>query len=163
LESFSRICDRLHVRLERIAGSGHAYAVLGHSLGGVLLRAALPGVQPQPEHLVMLGTPNRPPRLARRFRTWWPFWITGGDSGHRLGDPEFFAALPRPAVPYTIIAGTGGYRGRRSPFGAEENDWIVGVSETMMTDADEPVLVAVGHTFMMSNRAVRAAVLRALG
>jgi len=162
VQSFPRIRDRLRVRLECIASGEQAYAVVGHSLGGLLLRAALPGVQPRPQHLVMLGTPNRPPRLARRFRSWWPFRIVTGDVGQRLGDPEFFAELPRPPVPYTIIAGTRGHRGRASPFAGEQNDWIVGVTETLVSDADEPVLLPVGHTFMMSNRAVRAAVLRAL-
>ncbi len=110
----------------------------------------------------MLGTPNRTPRLARRFRTWWPFRIATGDPGQRLGDPGFFAELPPPHVPYTIIAGTGGHRGGGGPFGTDENDWIVGVGETLVSDADEPILVPVVHTFMMGNRAVRAAVLRAL-
>lgn len=163
LESFPRIRDRLRARLERIAASGRRYGVLGHSLGGVLLRAALPGVQPPPQHLVMLATPNRPPRLAHRFRGFVPFRLATGDPGRRLGDPHFFADLPPPPVPYTIIAGTAGSRGRLSPFGSEPNDWIVSVGETLVFDADRPVLVPVGHTFMMAGRAVRAAVLRAFG
>jgi len=161
VESFARIRDRLRVCLERIASTGRSYGVLGHSLGGLLLRAALPAVHPQPEHLVMLGTPNRPPRLAKRFRGFWPFRFITGEPGRRLRDPEFFAALPLPIVPYTIIAGTAGHRGPLSLFGAEQNDWVVAVSETLVSDADQPLLVPVGHTFMMSNRAVRAAVLRA--
>jgi hypothetical protein len=127
----------------------------------VLLRAALPGVQPPPQHLVMLATPNRPPRLAHRLRGVLPFRLATGDPGRRLGDPGFFADLPPPPVPYTIIAGTAGSRGRLSPFGAEPNDWIVAVGETLVSDADRPVLVPVGHTFMMADRAVRAAVRRA--
>lgn len=162
LESFAQIRDRLRARLERIAATGPEYGVLGHSLGGLLLRAALPGVRPQPRHLVMLATPNRPPRLARRFRGFWPFRFAGGDAGRRLGDPEFFAALPLPTVPYTIIAGTAGARGRLSPFGTEPNDWVVSLTETLVSDADQPVLAPVGHTFMMGDRAVRAAVLRVL-
>lgn len=161
LESFARIRARLRARLERIAITGQAYGVLGHSLGGVLLRASLPGLKPQPEHMVMLATPNRPPRLAQRFRGFWPFRFVTGEPGQRLGDPEFYAALPLPTVPYTIIAGTAGYRGRLSPFGPEQNDWVVSVTETLVSDADQPLFVRAGHTFIMGNRAVRAAVLRA--
>ena len=39
-------------------------------------------------------------------------------------------------VPYTIIAGTGGPRGRWSPFGSEPNDGIVAVSETACAPDD---------------------------
>ena len=109
----------------------------------------------------MLGTPNRPPRLARRFGSFWPFQLAAGDPGRRLGDAQFFAALPLPTVPYTIIAGTAGYRGRVGPFGTEQNDGLVAVTETLVADADQPFLLPVAHTFMMNNSDVRAAVRRA--
>ena len=160
-QSFKRIQERLRRRLKGIADKGQPYGVLGHSLGGLLLRAALPGLKRQPEHFVMLGTPNRPPRLARRFGTFLPFRLATGDPGQRLSDPQFFADLPLPTMPYTIIAGTAGFRGRLGPFGTDVNDGLVAVAETLVTDTDQPVLLPVGHTFMMGNSEVRAAVLRA--
>lgn len=110
----------------------------------------------------MLGTPNQPPRLARRFRHLWPYRIVSGQVGQLLGDPHFFATLPPIRVPYTIIAGTGGSRGRWSLFGGEPNDGTVAVAETLVAPNDIPILVPARHTFMMNHPDVRKAVRRAL-
>jgi hypothetical protein len=122
LESFERIRRRVHRRLEHLARLGEPYAVIGHSLGGLALRASLPGLVPPPRHLVMLATPNRPPRLAIRLRRFWPYRLWCGESGQLLAQPAFFARLPVPSVPYTIIAGCAGPLGRGGPFGRDPND-----------------------------------------
>jgi alpha-beta hydrolase superfamily lysophospholipase len=162
VESFDRIRRRVRHRLETMAATGDPYAVVGHSLGGLALRAALPGLTPAPAHLVMLATPNQAPRLARRLRRFWPYRLVGGESGQLLARPEFFARLPVPPVPYTIIAGSAGPRGKRSPFGGEDNDWLVATDETKIASDDHPTVLPVGHTFMMNDRQVHAAILRAL-
>ena len=162
IESFDRIRARVRRRLELLARSGEPYAVLGHSLGGLALRAAISGLAPPPRHLVMLATPNQPPRLACRLQRFWPYRVVCGDSGQLLARPEFFRQLPPPSVPYTIIAGTAGPRGRRTPFGPEPNDWIVAVEETKVGPGDRPVTLPVGHTFMMNDQRVHAVIRRAL-
>ena len=68
---------------------------------------------------------------------------------------EAFAELPELSVPFTVIAGTAGPRGRWSPFGDESNDGVVAVSEARLGNA-EPVLVPVIHTLLMDAVAVRA-------
>ncbi|WP_348240920.1 esterase/lipase family protein, partial [Salmonella enterica] len=61
--------------------------LVGHSLGGLLLRQV---VAEQPDlpvrHLVMLGSPNRPPRLARSAWDWWLFRRLAGECGAFLAD-----------------------------------------------------------------------------
>lgn len=162
-QRYDAIVDRLVRRLERLAAQGAPYAVIGHSLGGVLLRSAIPRIAgPPPEHLIMLGTPNRPPRLAGRLGVHWVYRRLMGECGVNLTSADFYAALPVPAIPYTIIAGTAGPRGRWSPFGDEPNDGIVAVSETPVRDADALVLLPVTHTFMMSNPDVQAVIGRTL-
>ena len=79
-----------------------------------------------------------------------------------LADPQFFATLPRILVPYTIIAGTGGARGRWSLFGGDPNDGTVAVAETLVASNDAPILVSARHTFMMNHPDVRKAVRHAL-
>ena len=156
LESFERIVGRLVRRLETLAVHGE-YLVVGHSLGGLLLRAALARVDaglPGPRHLFMLATPNQSPRLARRFHRNPIYRFYTGDAGQLLADPARVAAIPQPAVPYTIIAGTGGTRRRWNTFRDEPNDWIVGLSEVRLTDGEELVTVPIGHTFLMNVRTV---------
>ncbi len=162
IEPFEHIRARVRRRLERLASSGVPYAVIGHSLGGLALRAALTDLAPAPVHFVMLATPNQVPRLARRLRRFWPYRLLCGESGQLLASPEFFSRLPPPPVPYTIIAGSKGPRGRRSPFGQEVNDWVVATEETKVTSEDRPTILPVGHTFMMNDRRVHAAICRAL-
>ena len=165
LEPFDAVCRRIRRRLEQIAETGEPYAVIGHSLGGLILRmaiAAAPSLTPAPRRLIMLGTPNQPPRLARRFRRLWPYRVINGQAGQLLADPAFYSRLPAIACPYTIIAGTGGRRGQRGLFGDELNDGTVAVTETLVSQGDEPVLVPARHTFMMNHPEVRKAILDAL-
>ena len=162
-EPLPRVVRRLTARLRELARPGRPVGLVGHSLGGLLLRMALPDVpELRVRRFVMLGTPNRPPRLAgwawRRF----PFrWFTR-DCGRLLACPESIPALPAPAVPYTVIAGTAGPRGRLSPFGDEPNDGVVAVSEALVREADEPVLLPVLHTWMMDDARVKRAVAAAM-
>jgi hypothetical protein len=161
VEQFATVCSRVRDRLARIAATGEPYAAVGHSLGGLILRIAL-GIDPplasEPQLLVMIGTPNRVPRRATRVRQWWPYRVLGGEAGQLLADPAFFAGLPPVTVPYRIIAGTAGRRGRWSPFGAEPNDGTVSVGETRVCSRDSPIVVPVHHTFMLNDREVRRVV-----
>jgi pimeloyl-ACP methyl ester carboxylesterase len=161
-QGYDAIVARLIGRLERLADAG-PYAVIGHSMGGVLLRSTLSRLAgPQPQHLIMLGTPNRPPRLARVLGVRWVFRRIMGECGVNLSSPLFYAGLPVPRVPYTIVAGTAGPKGRWSPFGEEPNDGIVAVSETRIYDDDPLVLLPVTHTFMMNSARVHEVIRRAL-
>ena len=63
-ESLPRIVRRLAARLEAFEKCNDEVGFAGHSLGGLLLRSALiqvPGLRVK--NLVMMGTPNRPPRI----------------------------------------------------------------------------------------------------
>lgn len=162
-ESFDRIVERLRVRLQTIATQG-AYSIVAHSLGGLLTRAALGiGSMEQPQHIVMLGTPNQLPRLAPHAWQLPPFRWWTGQCGLNLTNANFFKTLPKPQSTYTIVAGTGGPRGFWSPFGNELNDGIVALSETRLSNKDRIVQLPVMHTFMMNNPQVQKIVGQVLG
>jgi pimeloyl-ACP methyl ester carboxylesterase len=129
--------------------------VVAHSLGGLLTRLALPHTSVALRHLVMLGTPNRPPRLAAYFWKWPPFRSLSGQSGRFLATPAEYDRLPAPHFPCTVIAGTSGPVGRFSPFGSERNDGIVSVGETRLSAADH-FTVPAWHTWMMAHPDVHA-------
>jgi pimeloyl-ACP methyl ester carboxylesterase len=162
VDTFAAIAHRLHDRLQQLATIGN-YGVVAHSLGGLLARSAL-SLQPiaPPEHLVMLGTPNQPPRLAPHAWQLPPFrWFTG-NCGFSLTSPEFYQCLPKLHVPYTIIAGTSGPRGPFSPFGDDMNDGIVAVKETHLRQDEQVIELPVEHTFMMNDRHVQKQIFQAL-
>lgn len=161
-ENFDQITKRLQRQLDHLAQRG-PYSVVAHSLGGLLLRAALAADSiPAPRQAVMLGTPNQRPRLAPIAWKLPPFqWVTG-QCGFNLSRPDFFQSLAPLQSPYTLIAGIAGPKGWLSPFGQEANDGIVSVSETLMSERDLPLQFPVMHTFMMNDAAVQSAAIAAI-
>jgi len=155
-ERFDRIVGRLRRHMELLGEA--EYAAVGHSLGGLLLRAAVaqlgPGVRP-PTHLVMLGTPNQSPRLARRVQRWIFYRVISGDAGQLLASPARTMELPVPSIPLTVIAGTSGPTFRWGPFRGDVNDGLVAVSEARLGAHEEFIELPVRHTFMMNNPRVR--------
>jgi hypothetical protein len=163
VEPFAKIVRRVRENFVR-AGTAGPYAVVGHSLGGLLARVALgesPADFPTPLHLIMLGTPNQAPRQARRYGRLLPYRWINGECGQLLRQREFFEQLPPLRFPYTIIAGTRGGPDRRA-FGEEPNDGLVAVSETIVSASDRPITFPARHTFMMNDRRVRARILHIL-
>lgn len=148
LSSFDVTVRRLAERLQAIGGG---YALAGHSLGCILIRAALRSLDHAPSACFFLAPPNRVPRAATLFARHRLFRALTGDSGSRLADPAFMDALPVPDMPTRIYAGTAG---PREPFDGEANDGLVAVSETRL-DARHPVIeVPSLHTFIMNSRIV---------
>lgn len=163
-ESHQRIVLRLARRLQILATTSEPVSLLGHSLGGLLLRQAAVLVPELRIHsLIMLGTPNQPPLLARRVRHWTAFRMLTRSCGDFLATPDAFATLAPPACRYLLIAGDAGWRGRWNPFEGAPNDGFVAVDETRIDPADSPVVLPVAHTFMMNSPAVQEAILEALG
>lgn len=163
LESFASITDRLARKL--ITFAIHPYIGVGHSLGGLLLRAAVDQLFPPaqlPERLIMLGTPNHSPQLARFFGSWRAYRYFTGDSGQLLASPDRMDALPAAKVPVTLVAGTAGWRQWKSPFGQELNDAIVLVFEVRMEGATL-VELPLRHTYMMNACCVADLVVRSVG
>ena len=162
-ETFDSMVKRLRDRLQTLAHQG-AYSIVAHSLGGLLTRAAL-GTTPAslPKHIVMLGTPNQPPRLAPHAWKLPPFRWWTRQCGFNLTSQAFFDTLPKLLSPYTIVAGTSGFRGVLSPFGDDLNDGIVAVNETRLSSEDSIVQLPVWHTFMMNDVTVQKIVCQALG
>jgi hypothetical protein len=135
------------------------YALVTHSLGAVLVRAALAQVRgPRPRHVVMLAPPNQPPRMAATLARLPPYRWLLGECGANLARPEFYATLPPLPYPYTIVAGTGGPRSRHLPLGTVANDGLVTVEETRMRPREPVLTVPAGHTFIMRNPEVQAMV-----
>jgi Alpha/beta hydrolase family len=159
VEPYDRIVARLQAQIQAL---GEPYGIVAHSLGGLLARSALSNSQiPTPNHVVMLGPPNQPPRLGALAHRLPPFRLWAGQCGDNLANPRFFEQLPRLTGPYTIIAGTAGWRGRFSPFGDQINDMTIGLDEVRMLAADPVIELPVIHSLMMDNAAVQAAVITA--
>ncbi len=163
-ENFARIRARLATKISDIAGEGE-YALIGHSLGGVLLRAALgdlPAHRNQPLQVFLLGSPIRPSRLAMPLKDNVVFRAITGDCGQLLGSASRMAEIGSIAAPTTGIAGIRSLTLTRRAFGDARNDGVVSVSEVAAPWMTEHHEASVIHTWLPANRHVAELIVQRL-
>ena len=136
-ENVDSIVARLRERISRLA-KADGYVVVGHSLGGVLLRAAINSLPPD----------TAPPRLV---------YLLGSPIG-----PSRLAAVGSISAPTTAIAGVRGWVSWQGLFGSELNDGVVSVSEVSAPWLSSPVQVPVAHTLLPSAGLVVEIILQGL-
>lgn len=163
-ESFGAIVGRLNEQLIRMAQAGD-YVLVGHSLGGVLLRQALrtlPRSVPSPKHLFLLGSPVQPSRIAMRMRSNPLYRVLTGDCGLMLGSAERMAAIGTPAVPVTAVVGVKSWSLMAGMLPSECNDGVVTLSEASAPWLKDMVQLPVTHTFLPTDARVTALILERL-
>lgn len=160
-QNFDAIHRRLSARIHALSARGD-YVLIGHSLGGLLLRTAVaalpPGTRP-PRHVFLLGSPIKPARLAQKLQRNWIFRLLAGDCGQLLASPARMAQIGPGRFPATSILGVTGWKGRLNPFQGEENDGIVSVSEARADWIAEEIRIPAIHTYLPSNSRVSAIIL----
>lgn len=133
------------------------YALVGHSLGTVIIRTALGPLQDRPPAACcFLAPPMVAGKAARFFSRFRLYRLLTGEMGQLLADASFMLRLPMPPVPTRIYAGVGGPRAAWLPFGMAANDGILSVSEATGRFAGEVVEVPSIHTFIMHSKRVAA-------
>lgn len=160
--NFDDIVARLRTRIALLAATDD-YIVIGHSLGGVLLRAALNSLPPGsalPRHVYLLGSPVLASRIATRLKNNRLYRAFTGDCGQLLGSPDRMNAVGGPTVPVTSIVGTRGIANRFDIFGGEVNDGLVSISEVSAPWLTRCVPVPVFHTWLPSSARVADIILQ---
>ena len=162
LESFESIKHRLELKISKVA-AGEPYFLVGHSLGGVLIRAALnslPENVERPRHVFLLGSPIHSPRLAVRLKDNLLFRALAGDCGQLLASPPRMSSISALSERTTSIAGVRGFGRRKGPFGDDPNDGVVSLSEVSAAWLPDQKRVPVIHTLLPSSRLTAEAILR---
>lgn len=155
-QSFASIRKRLVAKIHTLSADDD-YVLVGHSLGGVLLRAAvasLPAGTRPPRHIFLLGSPIRPARLAQKLQRNWIYRVLAGDCGQLLASSTRMAQIEAGSAPTTSILGVTGWKGWLNPFQGELNDGIVSVSEAGATWITEEIRIPTIHTYLPSNSRV---------
>ena len=163
-EDFDAIRYRLVARIRALAARDD-YILIGHSLGGVLLRAAvnsLPDSTRKARRMFLLGSPLQPARLGQRFYDHPLYRMITRDCGQLLGSAARMAEIGAVDIPTTSIAGTRGPGGKRSVFGGEPNDGVLAVSEVSAPWITDQVHLETIHTLLPSSRDVAAIILERL-
>lgn len=164
-ECFDTIVTRLVAAMTEVSRRGD-YVVVGHSLGGVLLRAAMARLDagvPPPKTLFLLGSPVRRARLAAMLARNPVFRMLAGDCGQLLASETRMGMLGGTArVPAIGVAGVVGAAARFGPFDGEPSDGIVALSEVSADWLSEQVRVPVPHTLLPASPTVARVILERL-
>jgi len=139
------------------------YALVGHSLGTVIIRSALGQLENRmPAACFFLAPPMVACKAAKFFSRFWPYKVLAGEMGQLLAVDMFMQRLPMPPTFTRIYAGTGGPRTRWFPFGMEANDLILSVAEATGGFKAQSVEVPALHTFIMHSPQVYDDIIRSL-
>lgn len=131
------------------------YALVGHSLGTVIIRTALGQLENRmPSACFFLAPPMVACKAAKFFSRIWLYKLLTGEMGQLLAVDAFMSHLPMPSVPTRIYAGVGGLRSAWLPFGMEANDFILSVSEATGGFETETLKVPSSHTYIMNSKLV---------
>jgi pimeloyl-ACP methyl ester carboxylesterase len=153
-ETLQGATARLVKLIERRVDTRH-YALVGHSLGTVILRTALRHLKNRaPCACFFLAPPMLACKAARFFSRFRLYRLLMGEMGQLLADESFMLRLPMPPVPTRLYAGVGGPRASWLPFGMEANDGILSVSEATGRYKGMAVEVPSLHTFIMNSKRV---------
>ena len=128
---------------------------VGHSLGGLLIRAYLQDNDvDQLGRVVLIGTPNQGNELVDRFGTdWWMKLL--GPTAATLGtdDEAFPSLLARPHYEVGVIAGVSKSLSINRHLSGE-HDGLVTVEATKLTGMRDFVVVETSHSAMRYNEEV---------
>lgn len=153
-QNLDSIKIRLLNRIAETAAEGE-YAVVGHSLGGILLRdilMKLPTEIDQPKRLFLLGSPMIATQMNKGLSRFAVYRLLFGQCGQLVASDARMEAIGTPSIPTTCVAGTQGFNGRRSPFGQRSNDSIVLESELCTELFSDVVRIAVRHPFLPATK-----------
>ena len=160
-QNYAQIANRLSLRIAQLADAGE-YILIGHSLGGLLLRSALtalPAGTRVPTRVFLLGSPTQPARLAKMLRRNPIFRMATGDCGQLLASEVRMQAVPPITTPTTGVFGNRGIPVTALAFRGEPNDGVVSVSEACAPWITDQVIVPIAHTFLPNSERVAAIIL----
>jgi pimeloyl-ACP methyl ester carboxylesterase len=142
-------------------GAG-SVALVGHSLGGLVARAAAAHAADDGwplGRMVLIGSPARGSAIADWLTQFAPLRLIQGGLAVTRAEA---AKVPVPPTEIAIVAGGNGGRGY-NPFLTGDNDGVVTVAETRLPGAEADfLLLPFGHTTLPMRRATVAATQRFL-
>jgi pimeloyl-ACP methyl ester carboxylesterase len=135
---------------------------VGHSMGGLVARAALSRAQKdgwQPARLVLIASPARGSGLARSLRGLPGYRSLLGPCGDAV-TPDGAAQVPMPACRDVAVIAGGTGRNGFNPLLEGDNDLTVTVTETRLPDVETDfLLVRATHTPLAAHRRTISATL----
>jgi pimeloyl-ACP methyl ester carboxylesterase len=146
------LVNELGTRVDVCCTKAPALHFVGHSLGGILVRAYLAeNKPPNVGRVVMLAPPNRGSEIIDKFGESSLFEWAMGPSALQLGtDAESLPnRLPAPNVELGVIAATGSVNPIGSIVIPNEDDGMVSLESTKVDGMTDFLVVSNSHAFIM--------------
>jgi hypothetical protein len=159
-ESWHNCLNRFKKTIEKYGASGD-FIIIGHSLGTVITRAALPDLKLKPRACFFLAPPTQAFVAARKFAPQLWYKLCTGEMGQLLADPIFMDNLPVPNMLTKIYSGSAGPQHKWFFLDTTPNDGILKVTETLIPLIPQQT-VSASHTFIMNNSLVTQNIIKTL-
>ena len=165
-QSLEDHADQVEQLLDRLEGARRVSFVT-HSMGGIVARVLLSRQagdwreRIDVNRLVMIATPNKGAELATRLDQLPAFRAFAGPSLTALRS-ERHDNIPKPSVPFGIVAGARGNGRGFNPLLPGEDDMTVTVDSTRLEGAEDFWVVNAVHTFIQVQPAVIEGTIRYL-
>lgn len=130
---------------------------VGHSMGGLLIRAYINKYHPKNlGRVLMMGTPNQGSQIADFVKNWWLFKKLYGPAGSQLitNQNDFREIFGEVNYELGIIAGNRSLDLIGSKIIGQESDGKVAVENTKIAGMKDFITIKVDHTLMPHNRKV---------
>jgi pimeloyl-ACP methyl ester carboxylesterase len=138
---------------------------VGHSMGGLLIRAHLHRFRPQNlGRIVMLGTPNQGSEVADFVKDWWAYKKLFGPAGQQLVTGLTTADTLFGRIDYElgVIAGNRSIDPVSSLIIGDPNDGRVSIERTKIVGMTDHIIVPASHPFLPAKKEVHRQVLEFL-
>ncbi|MBU6476259.1 MAG: alpha/beta fold hydrolase, partial [Alphaproteobacteria bacterium] len=150
------LIDDVHAEIARRSGKGSGMLhFVGHSLGGLVIRAYLHKFRPENlGRVVMLGTPNHGSEIADIFASFLPYKMFYGPAGQQLVTDQSRFENIFGSVDYDlgVIAGDKSFDPVMSWFIPGADDGRVSVARTKLDGMKDHLTLHITHTFMPSKK-----------
>lgn len=160
IDSLEKVSDRLLTTIEHLSPD-QPYALIGHSLGSVIIRTTLPKLTRLPDVCFFLAPPMVACRAARFFARFLPYQLLNGEMGQLLSQDTFMSSLSLPTNT-KIYIGTAGPQASWLPLGTQPNDGLLTDQEAGLGSSASVMTVPVTHTFIMNSQVVTEDIIRVL-
>lgn len=140
--------EHIHASIHDFA-RGEPVHFIGHSMGGLLIRAYIARYKPQVGKVVMLGTPNHGSEVADFIRNWWLYRRMFGPAGQQLTTDAQLSHLFAPVdYPLGIIAGNASWDVISKRIINQPSDGKVSVASTMLDGMRTHTIVPISHLML---------------
>ncbi|MEM8640984.1 MAG: alpha/beta hydrolase [Cyanobacteria bacterium P01_G01_bin.54] len=161
IAALQQVSQRLIQTIESITPN-QPYALIGHSLGSVIIRTATRQLTHHlPQACFFLAPPMVACQAARFFARFWLYQLINGEMGQLLAQDKFMADLTLPANT-KIYIGIGGPQADWLPFGTQINDGILSAQEAGLGLQTPVMTVPEIHTFIMNSRMITEDIIKTL-